>query len=250
LGLAAVNPLNPQTWNRYAYVGNNPVSYNDPSGLKKPMCGFWGNLHCSSTDPSSVGVSGGTGANWDEFGLMGIQYVPDGAIRDGSWCLGCGSGFDLSFGYGDGGSGDGGNTGGGPNCTPLTKGCFNVPTQQQQCVSNFYNSSLGKAVQFGSPLSLLPGWNPQWAQNLGEWGTAILGKLGGLFGSGAVPGTTQLTTLNGTTTVGSTLELGTEAVLEAAETAAIPLSAAATVIDVGAHQDCTFGNPYSPGPGR
>jgi len=32
-GLAAVNPRNPQTWNRYAYVGNNPTTYNDPSGL-------------------------------------------------------------------------------------------------------------------------------------------------------------------------------------------------------------------------
>jgi RHS repeat-associated protein len=34
-GLAAVDPTNPQTWNRYAYVGNSPVSYNDPSGLKR-----------------------------------------------------------------------------------------------------------------------------------------------------------------------------------------------------------------------
>ncbi len=35
-GLAAVNPMNPQTWNRYAYVGNNPVSYRGPVGASGP----------------------------------------------------------------------------------------------------------------------------------------------------------------------------------------------------------------------
>jgi hypothetical protein len=59
----------------------------------------------------------------------------------------------------------------------------NGTQQTQQCVSNFYNSVVGKAVQFGSPLSLLPVWNPQWGNNLAEWGVAIVGKLGGLFGS-------------------------------------------------------------------
>src|SRR5579872_4831035 len=32
-GLAAVDITNPQTWNRYAYVTNDPLSYVDPSGL-------------------------------------------------------------------------------------------------------------------------------------------------------------------------------------------------------------------------
>jgi hypothetical protein len=32
-GLAAVNPTNPQSWNRYSYVLNNPLALVDPSGL-------------------------------------------------------------------------------------------------------------------------------------------------------------------------------------------------------------------------
>jgi RHS repeat-associated protein len=32
-GLAAVNPTNPQTWNRYAYVMNDPLALVDPLGL-------------------------------------------------------------------------------------------------------------------------------------------------------------------------------------------------------------------------
>ena len=32
-GQMAVDPANPQTWNMYAYVGDNPTTLNDPSGL-------------------------------------------------------------------------------------------------------------------------------------------------------------------------------------------------------------------------
>jgi RHS repeat-associated protein len=36
-GLAAVDPSNPQSWNRYAYVGNDPLDLVDPTGLY-PVC--------------------------------------------------------------------------------------------------------------------------------------------------------------------------------------------------------------------
>ena len=46
-GSAAVDMTNPQTWNRYAYVGNNPVSAVDPVGLCDAVIG---GITQSSTD--------------------------------------------------------------------------------------------------------------------------------------------------------------------------------------------------------
>lgn len=37
-GLAAVNPADPQSWNRYAYVGNRPLKSVDSLGLDGPWC--------------------------------------------------------------------------------------------------------------------------------------------------------------------------------------------------------------------
>ena len=46
-GLAAVDATNPQTWNRYAYVGNTPITAIDPLGLcidngNSPICSVFG----------------------------------------------------------------------------------------------------------------------------------------------------------------------------------------------------------------
>ena len=46
-GLAAVDLTNPQTWNRYAYVANNPLSNVDPLGLD-----------CTTASGESCGSSG------------------------------------------------------------------------------------------------------------------------------------------------------------------------------------------------
>jgi RHS repeat-associated protein len=57
-GLAVADSTNPQTWNRYAYVGNNPTSRIDPLGLYIVDCS-WND--CGGTCMSCGGGGGGGG---------------------------------------------------------------------------------------------------------------------------------------------------------------------------------------------
>src|SRR5207245_2740325 len=62
-GLAAVDPSNPQSWNRYAYVMNNPLNSVDPLGLD----GFKGD-DCpwdASCEPGGGGIGIGIGIRLD-----------------------------------------------------------------------------------------------------------------------------------------------------------------------------------------
>ena len=45
------NPSNPQSWNRYAYVLNDPIDYVDPLGLTPPQ------YSCSTSDPLALGCN-------------------------------------------------------------------------------------------------------------------------------------------------------------------------------------------------
>jgi hypothetical protein len=91
-GAAAVDPTNPQTWNRYAYVGNSPIIYVDPLGLLAVGCP--GELHQAADPWCGGGGSGGGGGE-------------GGGFCDGSSdCNGTGGIFcDASGGCGAGSAG-------------------------------------------------------------------------------------------------------------------------------------------------
>jgi RHS repeat-associated protein len=113
-GMSAVNPANPQTWNRYAYVANNPLRLIDPAGLDLAACDSFsdgcgdggGGGYCppefESCDPGCdpyLGCDpGGGGGGGPIFGGGGGAPLPAprrGGVWPGNETLGLPKGLNL-----------------------------------------------------------------------------------------------------------------------------------------------------------
>jgi hypothetical protein len=182
-----------QTWNRYAYVTNNPLSNIDLLGLKcQPGALPTGAVHnkkhyqttsqwtffggCGATDAGFIGGWGGD----DMF------YSPTGEDQYTVFW-----GFTLSNVLNDqypAGQRPANPTPAANNCTPGTTGCFNVPTQQQQqCVQAAYANANDAAQEKIWQNTFLPFKSAGAGAVSGGITGCVLTVEGGCF-EGAIPG--------------------------------------------------------------
>lgn len=215
-GLAAVDPANPQTWNRYAYVGNNPLNATDPSGMT--TCDANG-TNCQ--DIVNVNADGGPPlGTWAWY-------------MNGGWRFGSGQIQLINIGGGGGGSNSSAQQ------PPPKKGTPTTQQIRQACVNEWNNSAAGKVTQFFSLYNLATNFKEAWP----DWTLLPVAKLLTLKAidkASQAIGNTEFLSLTGaaSTTVLNPTATAIHGSEKVAGRLAIPALVAATGVDALVNAGC------------
>jgi len=148
-GLAVADPANPQSWNRYAYVVNNPLALVDPLGLVPPSgsCDFEvDHIVCYSSE-TGAGANGGGGGGFVVLYAPIYQWEAEGGDQWQPVIVGL-----VVVGYSDLSGPDTGPKGGGAANNGTQKACPAVPAHPANANVNS-NISLTNVVYYANWLN-------------------------------------------------------------------------------------------------
>ena len=167
-------PDKPPSWNRYSYVGNDPVDKNDPTGLE------WGVIYTPPSDDTGMVGNGSISNPMLELFLQRLWYASRDAYR--LWGI-AGETPDLTPAGGGGGNGGGGGGSEQPRDTrqQLLNDCIQRKQAEAQQARDEYIQQMGGRLATSAELGAARG--------------AIMGSIAGATGFGgmsvgltAVPG--------------------------------------------------------------
>jgi RHS repeat-associated protein len=172
-GLAAVDPSDPQTWNRYAYASNNPLTFSDRSGLDDDacdiiFCGDDGGGGGGGADDGGGGEGGNVGGPVD--GDNGGTPCPNGppctvpgttttVTAPGTWVPGGISGLICNFlglcggsetDGADGATGGGGGVGGSGAQTSCSNGYRDATPDERNAILQQARGQVGVPYASGA----------------------------------------------------------------------------------------------------